>query len=196
MQCPLWSFFSPLSLSLSFFFLFVSLSLQGFFSSPINLPFYYVLSWLKHLLRTDNRRGELMIYFKRKIRLNVWRLTLTSVNTSWKCVWMGLSMCTACHWARSQGLGVLKCQRTLSSSTLYFVDEQSEPQQSWCPIWEHVVSWCQSLDLNPNIMELILCSLNLISFLGDLFQQLKALDNDIYHVFLNRGQMLHGFRSQ
>lgn len=57
------------------------------------------------------------------------------------------------------------------------------------------MSWCQSLDLNPNILSLILCSLNLVSVLGDLFQQLKALDNGICHVFLNQGQMLYGFKS-
>lgn len=49
-------------------------------------------------------------------------------------------------------------------------------------------NWCQTLYLNPNILSLILCSLNLVSFLGDLFQQSKALDNGIYHVFLNQGQ--------
>lgn len=46
------------------------------------------------------------------------------------------------------------------------------------------------LDLNPNIPSLILCSLSLVSFLGDLFQQLKVLDNGIYHIFLNQGQLL------
>lgn len=89
-QCPIPG---PLSLPLSLSLLFVSLSLQGVFSSPINLPFYNVLSWLKHLLRTDSRKGELMIYFKRKIRCNNLRLTPTSVNPHgsvfgwvWTCV--------------------------------------------------------------------------------------------------------------
>ena len=123
-QRPISGLFVPLFF---FFFLFVSLSWQGFFSSPINLSFYYVLSWLKHLLRTDNRRGELMIYFKRKIRPNVWRLTLTSVNASQKWVWMDLNVCTTCLRRRSQSLGISECQRPLSSSTLYFAYKPSEP---------------------------------------------------------------------
>ena len=125
-QCPISDLFVPFFI---FFFFFMSLSRQGFFSSPINLPFYYVLSWLKHLLRTDNRRGELMIYFKRKIRPNVWRLTLTSVNASRKCVWIGLNVCTTCLRTRSQSLGILECQRTLSFSTLCFAYKPSEPWQ-------------------------------------------------------------------
>lgn len=125
-------------------FLFVSLSLQGFFSSPINLPFYYVLSWLKHLLRTDNKRGELMIYFKRKIRPNIFRLTPTSVNTWYECVLMGLSVWTACHWL-SKVMGPWGCRVTENSiifnpGILHMSDLRPKKLMSYFSVYSELVS--------------------------------------------------------
>lgn len=63
-KCSGQGFFS-VSLVCMCVFVWVSLSLQGFFSSSINFSCYCVLSWLKHLQKTGNRRGEMRIYFKR-----------------------------------------------------------------------------------------------------------------------------------